>query len=136
VPAGCGAGAGATSRIRVCIGTLEPEKSFLEKVDPAERGKYLHNHIFLKTAAEVEYECVIDVNDLSPTVPLTYRIDTLPETSASDPPRKGVPKDSSGFRLPHGKAPAPLAPNHPVDYRQIAQVIIAEKKTGPKDDAK
>jgi len=45
------------------VGTLEPEKSFLEKLDEPDKGKFLHYHIFLKTAADVEYEAVIDVND-------------------------------------------------------------------------
>ena len=55
------------------VGTLEPSKSFLEKLDAPDKGKYLHYHIFLLTAANVEYEVVIDVNDVSPTQPLLYR---------------------------------------------------------------
>jgi uncharacterized protein DUF2278 len=55
------------------VGTLEPQKSFLEKIDPADMGKFLHYHIFLTTAAGVEYEAVIDVNDVSLTKPLIYR---------------------------------------------------------------
>src|SRR3569832_567431 len=46
------------------VGTLEPSKSFLEKLDAPDKGKYLHYHIFLLTAANVEYEVVIDVNDV------------------------------------------------------------------------
>src|SRR5581483_6309182 len=55
------------------VGTLEPSKSFLEKLDAPDKGKYLHYHIFVLTAANVEYEVVIDVNDVSPTNPLLYR---------------------------------------------------------------
>lgn len=56
------------------VGQLKPEKSFLEQIDPAHMGKYLHYHIFLTTAANEEYEVVIDVNDVSPSVPLIYRL--------------------------------------------------------------
>jgi|GEM_PF-1679805 len=66
------------------VGTLEPEKSFLEKLDEPDKGKFLHYHIFLKTAADVEYEVVIDVNDVSPTKPLIYRIASLQSQSAGE----------------------------------------------------
>lgn len=66
------------------IGTLEPGKSYLEKIDPADKGKYLHYHIFLKTAANDEYEVVIDVNDVSPTVPLIYRLASLNTQSSTE----------------------------------------------------
>jgi len=59
------------------VGTLEPDESFLEKLDQPDKGKFLHYHIFLLTAANVEYEAVIDVNDVSPTKPLIYRIASL-----------------------------------------------------------
>ena len=55
------------------VGILEPQKSFLEKIDPADMGRFLHYHIFLTTAAGVEYQVVIDVNDVSLTKPLIYR---------------------------------------------------------------
>jgi hypothetical protein len=66
------------------VGTLEPAKSFLEKLDEPDKGKFLHYHIFLLTAANVEYEVVIDVNDVSPTKPLIYRLASLPPSSAAD----------------------------------------------------
>lgn len=66
------------------VGTLEPEKSFLEKLDEPDKGKFLHYHIFLKTAADVEYEAVIDVNDVSPTKALNYRIASLASQSAAE----------------------------------------------------
>ena len=66
------------------IGTLEPAKSFLEKLDEPDKGKYLHYHIFLLTAANVEYEVVIDVNDVSPTKPLLYRIASLSTQTAAE----------------------------------------------------
>lgn len=66
------------------VGTLEPEKSFLEKLDEPDKGKYLHYHIFLLTAANVEYEVVIDVNDVSPTKPLLYRIASLSTQSTAE----------------------------------------------------
>lgn len=59
------------------VGTLKPEKSFLEKLDPADKGKYLHYHISLGTASGDEYSVVIDVNDLSATKPLIYRLASL-----------------------------------------------------------
>jgi hypothetical protein len=59
------------------IGNLKPEKSFLEKLDEPNKGKYLHYHIFLTTASSQEYEVVIDVNDVSPTKPLIYRLASL-----------------------------------------------------------
>lgn len=59
------------------VGNLKPEKSFLEKLDPANKGKYLHYHISLGTASGAEYSVVIDVNDLSPTKPLIYRLASL-----------------------------------------------------------
>ena len=66
------------------VGTLEPEKSFLEKLDEPDKGKFLHYHIFLLTAASVEYEVVIDVNDVSPTKPLIYRIASLATQTAAE----------------------------------------------------
>jgi hypothetical protein len=66
------------------VGTLEPNKSFLEKLDAPDKGKYLHYHIFLLTAANVEYEVVIDVNDVSPSKPLLYRWASLNGTSDAD----------------------------------------------------
>jgi len=66
------------------VGTLEPEKSFLEKLDEPDKGKFLHYHIFLTTAANVEYEAVIDVNDVSPTKPLIYRVASLSSQSAAE----------------------------------------------------
>lgn len=66
------------------VGTLEPEKSFLEKLDEPDKGKFLHYHIFLLTAAGVEYEVVIDVNDVSPTKPLIYRIASLGTQTAAE----------------------------------------------------
>lgn len=66
------------------IGTLEPEKSFLEKLDEPDKGKYLHYHIFLLTAAQAEYEVVIDVNDVSPTKSLTYRFASLSNQTAAE----------------------------------------------------
>lgn len=65
-------------------GTLEPDKSFLEKLDEPDKGKFLHYHIFLKTAADIEYEAVIDVNDVSPTKPLIYRIASLSSQSTAE----------------------------------------------------
>ncbi|HEX4792362.1 MAG TPA: DUF2278 family protein [Humisphaera sp.] len=82
--AAASARAGQLPQYAYLSGALEPEKSFLEKIDPADKGKFLHYHIFLKTAAGVEYECVIDVNDLTLTVPVTYRIVSLVETSDAD----------------------------------------------------
>jgi hypothetical protein len=82
------------------IGTLEPQKSFLEKIDPADRGKFLHYHIFLTTAAGVEYEAVIDVNDVSPTKPLTYRSVSLNGQAALLMQDFGlVLQDTSDFHL-------------------------------------
>jgi hypothetical protein len=66
------------------IGTLEPAKSFLEKLDEPDKGKFLHYHIFLLTAASVEYEVVIDVNDVSPTKPLIYRIASLASQTSAE----------------------------------------------------
>ena len=66
------------------VGTLEPGKSFLEKLDEPDKGKFLHYHIFLLTAASVEYEVVIDVNDVSPTKPLIYRIASLGTQSSAE----------------------------------------------------
>jgi hypothetical protein len=66
------------------VGTLEPEKSFLEKLDEPDKGKFLHYHLFLKTAADIEYEAVIDVNDVSPTKPLIYRFASLSSQSAAE----------------------------------------------------
>jgi hypothetical protein len=66
------------------VGTLEPEKSFLEKLDEPNKGKYLHYHIFLKTASSEEYEVVIDVNDVSPTKPLIYRLASLDNQTATE----------------------------------------------------
>jgi hypothetical protein len=60
-----------------------PPRAFSKKIDPADKGKFLHYHVFLKTAANVQYEVVIDVNDVSPTKPLIYRIASLnSQTSA------------------------------------------------------
>lgn len=59
------------------IGNLKPEKSFLEKLDEPNKGKYLHYHLFLNTASNQEYEIVVDVNDVSPTKPLIYRLASL-----------------------------------------------------------
>ena len=66
------------------IGTLEPAKSFLEKLDEPDKGKFLHYHIFLLTAANVEYEVVIDVNDVSPTKPLIYRVASLASQTSTE----------------------------------------------------
>ena len=66
------------------VGTLEPAKSFLEKLDEPDKGKYLHYHLFLLTAANVEYEVVVDVNDVSPTKPLIYRIASLSTQTAAE----------------------------------------------------
>ena len=66
------------------IGTLEPTKSFLEKLDEPDKGKFLHYHIFLLTAANVEYEAVIDVNDVSTTKPLIYRIASLASQTSTE----------------------------------------------------
>ena len=66
------------------VGTLEPAKSFLEKLDEPDKGKFLHYHIFLLTAASVEYEVVIDVNDVSPTKPLIHRIASLATQSPAE----------------------------------------------------
>ena len=66
------------------VGTLEPSKSYLEKIDPADKGKYLHYHIFLTTASAGEYEVVIDVNDVSPTKPLIYRLASLNNQTAAE----------------------------------------------------
>jgi hypothetical protein len=66
------------------VGTLEPAKSFLEKLDEPDKGKFLHYHIFLLTAANVEYEVVIDVNDVSPTKPLIYRIASLASQTSAE----------------------------------------------------
>jgi len=65
------------------VGRLEPEKSFLEQLDPAHMGKYLHYHIFLMTAANEEYQVVIDVNDVSPSVPLIHRLVALKSSDAA-----------------------------------------------------
>ena len=79
----CGPAAAQLAQYGYVIGTLEPAKSFLEKLDEPDKGKFLHYHIFLLTAASVEYEVVIDVNDVSPTKPLIYRIASLgTQTSA------------------------------------------------------
>ena len=66
------------------VGTLEPAKSFLEKLDEPDKGRFLHYHVFLLTAANVEYEVVIDVNDVSPTKPLIYRIASLASQSSAE----------------------------------------------------
>jgi hypothetical protein len=66
------------------VGTLVPAKSYLEKIDPADKGKFLHYHIFLNTASAGEYEVVIDVNDVSTTTPLIYRIASLNNQSAAE----------------------------------------------------
>jgi hypothetical protein len=66
------------------VGNLEPEKSFLEKLDEPNKGKYLHYHIYLLTAANVEYEAVIDVNDVSPSNPLIYRLSNLNTQTAAE----------------------------------------------------
>jgi len=66
------------------VGSLEPSKSFLEKLDAPDKGKYLHYHIFVLTDANVEYEVVIDVNDVTPTNPLLYRWANLSNQSASE----------------------------------------------------
>jgi len=52
------------------IGTLEPGKSFLGKRDEPDKDKFLHYHTLLTTAANIEHEAVIDVNDVSPAKPL------------------------------------------------------------------
>jgi hypothetical protein len=65
------------------VGTLNPAKSYLEKLDAADKGKYLHYHIFLTTDANVEYQCVIDVNDVL-TKPLIYRIASLDGQSSAE----------------------------------------------------
>ena len=79
----CSAAFGQLAQYGYVIGILDPTKSFLEKIDPADKGKFLHYHVFLKTAANVEYQVVIDVNDVSPTKPLIYRIASLnSQTSA------------------------------------------------------
>ncbi|UXI70210.1 YukJ family protein [Tahibacter amnicola] len=65
------------ARYGYVVGTLQPEKSFLEKLDEPGKGKYLHYHIFVKTDAGEEYRVVIDVNDVSPTKPLIYRLASL-----------------------------------------------------------
>lgn len=78
-----GSAAAQLAQYGYVVGTLEPGKSFLEKLDEPDKGKFLHYHIFLLTAANVEYEAVIDVNDVSPAKPLIYRIASLaPQTSA------------------------------------------------------
>ena len=79
------------------VGTLEPNKSFLEKLDAPDKGKYLHYHIFLLTASNVEYEVVIDVNDVSPTKPLIYRWANL--SSGTDADFGPVFSASSDFHL-------------------------------------
>jgi len=79
------------------VGTLEPNKSFLEKLDAPDKGKYLHYHIFLLTASNVEYEVVIDVNDVSPTKPLIHRWANL--SSATDADFGPVFSASSDFHL-------------------------------------
>jgi hypothetical protein len=66
------------------VGNLKPEKSYLEKLDEPNKGKYLHYHIFLTTASAQEYEVVIDVNDVSPTKPLIYRLASLDNQSDAE----------------------------------------------------
>jgi hypothetical protein len=80
----CSAAFGQLAQYGYVIGILDPTKSFLEKIDPADKGKFLHYHVFLKTAANVQYEVVIDVNDVSPTKPLIYRIASLNAQTAAE----------------------------------------------------
>ncbi len=66
------------------VGTLNPSKSFLEKTDPADKGKYLHYHIFVTADSGQEYECALDVNDIAAGSPLIYRLVGLEEFTPTD----------------------------------------------------